>query len=401
MSNEKFAQALRALGVDPPMKTSLITGKATYAFSKTDHAFLELEEHENPDVQALVSARLGLKSTLEESRTEKFIRISMLDWKHRHDRAIMPIPLRYSGAHTHRLSGDWGINLQNLPRGGQLRKALIAPAGHSFVTCDAAQIEARMVAWFCSQSNLVEQFAKGEDVYSSFASVVFGRKITKADKPERFIGKTAILGLGYGMGWQKFQATVQIQSRNQLAQEIALTDDEAQRIVATYRSTYDNIPSMWRMLNNILPHIAFKEAPLPIGPATAGVIVSKNRIILPSGLELYYANLRFENEQWTYDYGRVKGKKIFGGKLLENIIQALARIVVMEAALRLRRPMRQQFKAHLAMQVHDELVYVVASDQAKDVAELVFREMSIAPAWAAGLPLSAEAGVGPSYGDAK
>lgn len=401
MSNEKFAQALRALGVEPPMKTSMVTGKSTYAFSKTDPAFLELEEHDNPDVQALVSARLGLKSTLEESRTQKFLTISQLQWPSG-DRALMPMPLRYSGAHTHRLSGDWGINMQNLPRGGKLRSALKAPDGYVVLAADAAQIEARMVAWFAQQANLVEQFAAGEDVYSSFASVVFGKKVTKADKVERFIGKTAVLGLGYGMGWVKFQATVKIQSKNQLGQEIALDDVEAQRIVTAYRTTYPKIPEIWKKLHDSLSFMAGAAPGVyhELGPVTSQVKAMRERVDLPSGLSLYYKNLRQEDGQWLFDYGRTKGKKIFGGKLLENIIQALARIVVMDAAVRLRKPLSMH-EVQLAGQVHDELIYVVPQDIAHVVKALVLQEMSTAPQWAVGLPLSAEADIGPSYGDAK
>lgn len=401
MSNEKFAQALRTLGVDPPMKTSLVTGKSTYAFSKTDPAFLELEEHDNPDVQALVSARLGLKSTLEESRTQKFLAISELHWPDK-DRAFMPIPLRYSGAHTHRLSGDWGINMQNLPRGGKLRKALTAPPGTKVLAADAAQIEARMVAWFAGQQNLVEQFAAGEDVYSSFASVVFGKKVTKADKVERFIGKTAVLGLGYGMGWVKFQATIKIQSKNQLGQEISLDDEEAKRIVTKYRETYPKIPEMWTTLNNTLSYIAGAHPNVyrGLGPVTSEVKAMRERVELPSGLSLFYKNLRQEDGQWVFDFGRIKGKKIFGGKLLENIIQALARIVVMDAAVRLRKPL-SMLDVQLAGQVHDELIYIVPDDVTSVVKASVLKEMSTAPKWAEGLPLSAEAEIGPSYGDAK
>jgi DNA polymerase len=399
MSNERFAQALRTLGVEPPMKTSLVTGKSTYAFSKTDPAFLELEEHESPDVQALVTARLGLKSTLEESRTEKFLTIANLVWPDG-SRALMPIPLRYSGAHTHRLSGDWGINMQNLPRGGKLRKALKAPDGYVVIAADAAQIEARMVAWFAGQQNLVDQFANGEDVYCSFASVVFGRTITKADKKERWIGKTAVLGLGYGMGWMKFQATVKILSKNQLGEQIELGDEEAQRIVNAYRTTYPKIPAMWQTLNNTLSLISSGKGTARLGPVTCGVTAGPGQIDLPSGLSLYYKNLRHEDGQWVFDFGRTKGKRIFGGKLLENIVQALARIVVMDAAVRLRKPLAMH-DVRLAGQVHDELIYVVPEDLTTVVKALVLQEMSTAPEWAVGLPLSAEAESGPSYGNAK
>ena len=407
MSNDRFAAALLQLGVIPPTKVSLLTGKVTYAFAKTDQAFLALEEHDDPEVQALVAARLGVKSTLEETRTQKFISISELQWPDK--KKWMPVPLRYSGAHTHRLSGDWKLNLQNLPRGGALRKALKAPSGHQIVTCDSAQIEARMVAWFCEQDNLVEQFAKGEDVYSSFASAVFNKPINKKEHPdERFIGKTAVLGLGYGMGWAKFQKTVQVQSKNQLGKEIVLTEIEARKIVDTYRSLYPNIPLMWDTLNGKLNALADQRTSEFLGPVTdtaAGVIyLTHEKITLPSQLSLHYYKLRQNvsptGNEWVYDYGRIKGKKLFGGKVLENIIQALARIVVMNAALRLRKPLSAVDTA-LAGQVHDELIYVVPDEHVEFVSQLVLREMCVRPRWGLSLPLAAEVGVGLSYGDAK
>jgi len=407
MSNDKFASALLMMGVIPPTKVSLLTGKTTYAFAKTDQAFLALEEHEDPEVQALVAARLGLKSTLEETRTQKFIAISELAWPD--GKRWMPVPLRYSGAHTHRLSGDWGLNLQNLPRGGALRKALKAPPGHKVVTCDSSQIEARMVAWFCEQDNLVEQFAKGEDVYSSFASAVFGRPINKKEHPdERFIGKTAVLGLGYGMGWAKFQKTVQVQSKNQLGKEIVLSEVEARKIVNTYRDLYPNIPLMWNTLNGKLEALADHRTSEFLGPVTdtaAGVIyLTHEKITLPSQLSLHYHNLRQKvtpnGNEWVYDFGRTKEKKLFGGKVLENIIQALARIVVMNAALRLRKPL-SVIGTGLAGQVHDELIYVTPDEHVEFVLQLVLREMCVRPRWGLSLPLAAETGVGLSYGDAK
>jgi len=383
MSNDKFASALLMLGVIPPTKVSPLTGKTTYAFAKTDQAFLALEEHEDPEVQALIAARLGVKSTLEETRTQKFISISQLAWPS--GKQWMPVPLRYSGAHTHRLSGDWGLNLQNLPRGGALRKALKAPPGHQIVTCDSAQIEARMVAWFCEQDNLVEQFAN-----------------------ERFIGKTAVLGLGYGMGWAKFQKTVQVQSKNQLSKEIVLSETDARKIVNTYRDLYPNIPDMWNTLNGKLNALADSRTSEFLGPVTdtaAGVIyLTHEKITLPSQLSLHYHNLRQKvtpnGNEWVYDFGRTKEKKLFGGKVLENIIQALARIVVMNAALRLRKPLSAVDTA-LAGQVHDELIYVTPDEHVEFVSELVLREMCVRPRWGLRLPLAAETGVGLSYGDAK
>lgn len=97
MSNNKFADMLRERGVEPPMKTSPTTGKETYAFAKSDQDFVALQESEDPEIAALVATRLGVKSTLEETRTQRFLDIA--------SRGLFPIPLRYYGAHTGRWSG--------------------------------------------------------------------------------------------------------------------------------------------------------------------------------------------------------------------------------------------------------------------------------------------------------
>jgi DNA polymerase len=152
MSNEKFASLLSQLHVVPPRKVSATTGKETWAFSKTDEGFKALADHENPVVQMLVTARLGLKSTQEETRTQRFINI--------HTRGKLPIPLRYYAAHTGRWGGDDKINLQNLKRGSLLKKAILAPDGYMMVDSDSSQIEARTVAWLAGQDDLVEAFEK-------------------------------------------------------------------------------------------------------------------------------------------------------------------------------------------------------------------------------------------------
>lgn len=684
MSNDKFAQALQMLGVVPPTKTSLATGKVTYAFARTDPEFMALEEHDDPQVQALHAARLGFKSTLEETRTEKFIGLSRLQWPYRSG-APMPVPLRYSGAHTHRLSGDWGLNMQNMPRGGALRRALMAPPGHVVLAVDSSQIEARIVAWICGQRDLVQQFANGEDVYSTFASKVFGRPIDKKkDKVERFIGKTClaegtlvltdtgwlpiqyittshrlwdgmewvehqglipqgvretvsyrgltatedheiltergwvewrevhtnpslfqsalnlgsspssttsatnvpvgdrpdgsqsfvvraggkdgliaetskqgaphaaivarklpqaqsgigvtrthclttntardssigwpqrllgviphlvvcsnttagegyvfirdgettalrffatpkhflggiiqslkwivstlmegmnrgisglsvalttsktndklrvcsgasqslkrklptydlanagprsrftvwtydgpvvvhncILGMGYGVGWAKFQRTIKLQSKAQTGQVVELSDEQAKGIVGTYRNTYSAIPETWRKLNDAIPILAAGGGSFSIGPCN----FHKGHITLPSGLTLRYHDLKYTDEGWAYTYGG-KPKRLYGGALLENIVQSLARIVVMDAALRLQQRFAT-FGIELALQVHDELVFVVPDDLVNVCTQIALEEINRRPDWASTLPLAAEAEHGPSYGDAK
>ena len=186
MSNPKLAESLRKLGVQPPTKTSPATGKETYAFSKSDSAFTDLLEHPDLPVQALVAARLGVKSTLEETRTERFIDMA--------DRGPMPVPLRYYGAHTGRWSGSDKINLQNITRGSPLNTAITAPEGHVIINCDSSQIEARVLAWLAGQEDLVAAFDRGDDVYKIMASSIYSKPVDAIDKDERFLGKTVVLG---------------------------------------------------------------------------------------------------------------------------------------------------------------------------------------------------------------
>ena len=400
MSNDKFAAALTALGVDPPTKISLTTGKETYAFAKTDPAFIELEEHDNPEVQALVSARLGVKSTIEETRTKRLINIARLEWPDGR-RGVLPMALRYSGAHTHRLSGDWKLNMQNLPSRGnnKIRSAIKAPPDHKVIAPDASQIEARLAAWFCGAQSMVTAFANGEDIYSSFASEVFGYEVKKeTHKVERFIGKTAVLGLQYGLGWEKFQKTVALQSKAQVGKEVKLSDEEAAKVVKVYRTKYAEIPQMWNRLNNLIPRMTGRDFSELVHP----VQFMHEKVQLPSGLYLHYHDLQNKNGQWWFTYGG-KPKYLYGGKLLENIVQALARICVMDTAVGVRKMLAEveYSNAWLNLQVHDELVYIVRDRDAAKLLEIVIDELGKPPKWGPDIPLKAEGDMGDSYGDCK
>lgn len=184
MSNDRFAELLRAHGVEPPMKLSGTTGEMTYAFAKTDKGMQALLEHPDELVRVAAMARLGLKSTIEETRTKAFIEVGK--------RGPIPIHLQYYGAvNTGRFSGGSRLNPQNLPRGGALRESLVAPEGYSIVACDSSNVEARTVAWLAGEKSLLDLFAAGEDVYSAFASKIYNRPINKHDNPtERHVGKT-------------------------------------------------------------------------------------------------------------------------------------------------------------------------------------------------------------------
>jgi DNA polymerase I-like protein with 3'-5' exonuclease and polymerase domains len=187
-SNPQFAALLTEFGIDPPMKISPTTNKETYALAKNDEGFIELTEHDDPFIQQLCAVRLGTKSTIEESRIERFIGIGS------RNRGRLPIPLKYYGAHTGRWAGADAVNFQNLPSRDKKKKALknsvVAPPDHVIINCDSSQIEARVLAWLAGQEDLVQQFAKGDDVYSVFAGKVYKKPVSKKDPVERFVGKT-------------------------------------------------------------------------------------------------------------------------------------------------------------------------------------------------------------------
>lgn len=386
MSNPKFADLLRAWGVEPPMKISVTTGKETYAFSKTDEAFKELLGHESLEVQALVAARLGTKSTIEQSRTERFIGIAR--------RGPMPVPLRYYAAHTGRWGGADNVNLQNLPRISPLKKAILAPAGYMMIDSDSSQIEARTLAWLAGQDDLVNAFDRGEDVYKIMASAIYGKAVADITKDERFVGKTTILGCGYGMGAAKFQA--QLKNFG-----VEVTIEEAKRIIDTYRDTYPKITALWKEANTAIESILRGQLTM-LGRGGVLKIEGKDGVRLPNGLYIRYPNMRQKTDEETgrveVVYDTKKGRaiipnRIYGGKLIENVCQALARIIIGDQMLMIAK------KYQVVMTVHDAIACIVPTAEVATAQEYVEMCMRIRPKWGLELPLNCESGYGESYGD--
>jgi len=386
MSNEKFAGLLKSMGVQPPTKTSARTGKEAWAFAKTDEEFKALLEHADVRVQALVAARLGTKTTLEETRTERFINIGM--------RGNMPVPLRYYAAHTGRWGGDDKINLQNLPSRGananKLKQSIRAPDGYLLIDSDSSQIEARILAWLAGQDDLVTAFANGEDVYKIMASSIYAKPAEEITKEERFVGKTTILGAGYGMGAAKFQA--------QLKTFGVDTDlEEAKRIITVYRQTYPHIPELWKqaqkclecIINNTVSNLG-REGVLEFDPSQSG-------FLLPNGLWQRYDGLTKQMDETgkeEYVYPTRRGTvKIYGGKIVENICQALARCVIAEQLVNINK------KYKVVLTVHDAVACIAKKEVAEEARDYVEQCMRATPKWAVGLPLNCESGMGESYGD--
>jgi DNA polymerase I-like protein with 3'-5' exonuclease and polymerase domains len=385
MSNVKFAQLLEQLNVDPPRKVSATTGKEAYAFAKTDEGFKALEEHENPVVQALVAARLGNKTTLEETRTQRFIDIST--------RGLLPIPLRYYAAHTGRWGGSDKINLQNLPSRGpnakKIKGAIEAPPGHVIVESDSSQIEARVLAWLAEQQDVVQAFRDREDVYKKMAAVIYGVKEEDVTGAQRQVGKGVVLGCGYGMGADKFQATMKTQG-------VELAANECRRIVGVYREANHRISQLWKDAGNMLVYMS-RDTAYQFGRYGVLTVDPERRgVRLPSGLYLNYPGLtpHKTDRGWEFTYNTRKGpNRIYGGKVVENVTQALARIVVGEQMLRIRR------RYEVALTVHDSALIVVPEEEAAAAQGYVEECMRWTPSWAKGLPVDCEAGTGQNYGE--
>lgn len=386
MSNPKFAVLLEHLGVDPPRKISLRTGKEAWAFAKTDEDFRALEEHPSVKVQALVAARLGNKTTLEETRTQRFIDIAR--------RGKLPVPIKYYAAHTGRWGGDDKINLQNLPSRGQnagrLKTAIKPPEGYVLIDSDSSQIEARTVAWMAGQQDLVEAFSNGEDVYKIMAAAIYRKDLDDVTKEERFVGKTTILGAGYGMGAAKFKLQLKI-----FGVDIPL--DECQRVISIYRQTYSAIPTLWRQAQTCVEAILAKQA-VNFGVVNAVTFdATENGFLLPSGLWQRYEGLQKVTDaegKEQYEYKTRKGfVKIYGGKVVENLCQGVARCVIAEQMVKISK------RYKVVLTVHDAVACIAPIEEAKEAQEYVEACMRWRPKWAAALPLNCESGIGDSYGN--
>ncbi len=385
MSNPKFAEVLKGLGVVPPMKISPTTGKETFAFAKNDDGFKKLLDDPDARVQALAAARIGTKSTLEETRTQRFIDIAA--------RGNLPVPVRYYAAHTGRWGGDDKINLQNLPsrgaNGKKLKRSIIAPEGHTMIDCDSSQIEARVLAWLAGQDDLTTAFANGDDVYKHMASSIYNVPSDEVKGSQRFVGKTTILGAGYGMGAVKFQT--------QLAgMGVDMGLNEARRIIQIYRKKNGAISQLWTDANNMVHYMARGDT-LQFGKEGVLVVdgVAKS-ITLPSGLPMFYTDVSaYDTENGTeYMYKTRKGlNKIYGGKVVENVCQAVARCIIGHQMILIAK------RYKVVLTVHDSIVVAVPDADVAEARVYVEHCMSQKPDWAEGLPITCESGTGKSYGE--
>ena len=432
-SNQQFAEILKQYGIEPPMKKSKTTHKPALALAKNDAHFQALLNGDNEEVALLCEARLKVKSTLERTRAHRFIDIA--------GRGALPVPLLYYGAETGRWSATGSINLQNMKRGSFLRRSISAPPGYMLCVGDLSQIEPRVLAWLSGYEELLDIFRAGQDPYAAFAAPMFGVPgMTKESHPLlRQSGKSALLGAGYQLGWASFAAQllvgflgappvrytkadarqlgVQMEDVEKFLDnpdyikrmmEIAHTCTEeellihclaSKAIIDKYRNTAQPVVDFWELLQELIPRslIGGEEY------AHKCLLFRKEEIVLANGMSLKYPNLRVEKEideetgrstgRSQYVYG--DGKKLYAGRVCNNVTQGTARIIMSDGLL------RSQKRYPVKGSAHDEGIFLLPESDKDVVAPWIKAQMTKEPVWMPGIPLDADVNVGVRYGDIK
>lgn len=413
MSNDKFAQQLMDLGIDPPMKVSPSWLKKTpeerdpakgrvYAFAKTDAGMQALQEHPDERVQILVEARLKNRTTIAEKGAERLIGMA--------SRGPATIYLKVSGASgTHRLSGGDKYNWQGQNRKSPLRNAVEAPPGDRIVVGDSSNIEARILDWIAGQDDMVEVYRKadrgeGPDIYCVMAERIYKHAVAKETHPaERQMGKVAKLGLGFGMGWPKFIISVRGQAKDKNGRPLVLEPSFGAYVVDVYRKAHPQVLKLWKRAEHALECIS--KGMENVAVDFRGIVrTCKDGLLMPGGLKILYPDLKRVKDaatgQWEWEFWNGKNReRIYGAKVVENIIQCLARIVVLSQCLQTAKQARNE--ARWVHSVHDEGVFRTHAFYAAWLTDLLLANMRVPPPWAPDLPLNSEGGFHQRYGLAK
>ena len=434
-SNEMFAETLRQLGIEPPTKKKKPTAKTpkpvgvNFAFAKTDAMFQAMLNGDNEDVALLCEARLKVKSTSERTRAQRFLDIS--------NRGALPVPLSYYGAKSGRWTAAKGsaINMQNLKRGSFLRKAIMAPKGKVLVVGDLSQIEPRVLAWLSDYDEMLNIFRAGGDPYAAFGAQMFNLPgMTKDSHPvQRQSAKSALLGAGYGLGWASFAAQLLVgflgapplrytkadakqlgitgrhvhsflENKHHMKKmfEIAhiCTDEEllihcvtAKAIIDKYRATAQPVVGLWNLCGELIEHSLYNGNEYVHKCLT----FRKEEIVLPNGMSIIYDGLKPSKDeegrlQWTYG---ADNDKLYPGKVVNNITQGTARIVMTDGMLRVEK--RYPCKGT----VHDELLALAPEEHSQEALSWVLAQMTKEPKYMPGIPLAADGGAHRRYGLAK
>lgn len=372
-SNVQFAAWLMERGYSPPVKISMTTEKETWAFAKGDASWDRFKE-EHQELKKVFQGREAAKSTIGIDRAQVLYEISQT--------GSLPVPLKYYGGHTGRFSGGGGgINLQNLPRQGNIRRSIHAGEGRVLVIADYAQIEARVIAWLAGEEYLLEAFAQNKDVYRVFAAKLHNCKEDQITKEQRQKAKSMVLGLGFGMGARKFSDVARVSL------------EEAEESVRAYRQINARIVGLWKSCGDALDELCLaSELGLKdFSKPWLCMNLELKAIRLPNGMHLKMPYLHRDGDETSFAIGQ-KVEKIYAGKLAENVTQALARIIMTEALVKAWRA-----GINPVFTCHDEIVLSVEEDAAEHAVEALKGYMEEPIAWAPGLKLAAEIKVSKCY----
>ena len=369
-SADKFAALLRQEGEEPETKEG--KNGPIYAFAATDDYMRCLLEHDAPRVRALAEARLAAKSNIVQTRSER------LGWMS--TRGAMCVYLAYCAAHTTRWGGGDALNWQNFPRASALGEAVQAPPGHVVVVADASQIECRLLNKLAGQHDKVEEFRQKLDPYVAVASRFCGFPVTKQDHPEmRQAGKVVELQSGFGSGGPKIAATLRKSG-------VPCTDEEGIDWRDAYRNTHKAVVNLWYEADEVL-----KKLHAGLSFSWKCVDIRDKRIYLPNGLPLIYDTLEMHEGEW-----RLKTRrgyvKMYGAKLIENLIQALS-------ATHTRGAWLACTKAGMKMvsMEHDKLLAVVPESQGAQALAFMQAALAREPEWLPGIPLDSEGYISRSF----
>jgi hypothetical protein len=373
-SNEVFANLLRAEGIEPEYKQG--KNEMIYAFASTD-SFMQdyLLQHEDERILMLAEARIAAKSTMDSSRSAR------LGWMS--TRGAMCVYLAPFAAHTTRFGGGDKSNYQNMKRGSPLRKAHKAPVGYTIVKADRSQDECRKLNVLAGQWDVVERFANGVDPYVGIASKFYGRTITKNDPAERGVGKQLELSCGYGAGGPTIKRTAK---RGTYGPPVELTDQQGLDARDLYRATHQEVVGYWKQASRMIAALGGTNHRIEWGP----MIVDSNVIWLPGAVPIWYHDLHYHTSDSGEQYWRYRDRKgwakLYGGKLVENIVQALSAVDMRETLIRVFNRTGISY----ATQEHDAAVWIVPDDLVAPFTQIVQTEMTRAPTWLPDIPLACE-----------
>jgi DNA polymerase bacteriophage-type len=269
-----------------------------------------------------------------------------------------------------------------------IRGMIISAFGTNLFVGDYNVIEARVAFWLAGEEKGLKQFANNEDLYVAMAKRVYNKELI--NKKERELGKTIILGCGYGMGKVKFEATC-------ASRDVIISPEMAERSVNMYRETYLAVKNAWYAQEVAVISTVRTQKPSPLGLILWYKTGNNLHAKLPSGrclnypdVSLDYTDTKWDERKLTLHYMAVDSKthrwqkeKTYGGKLFENLCQAVARDILSAAMLRLEKA-----GYPVVFSVHDEIVCEVPENKG-NLTEFKSLLEEIPP-WAKGLPLKAE-----------